>query len=598
MRGRRWAVLVSVVLVPLVLAACTSGRSPLARTVPVERATITNEVTASGSVSAATSRNLGFAKGGRLTSLQVKVGEQVRAGQVLATVDTYALRQVLKQQEANLASQQAALDRIIANPAVSGARATLSQSKVILTATQRQVNAVGVADDSAITRARAQLHAARRAKQKADNAVKAARNACKASDPPATSARSLAATPRTTSVRSRTAAATSSVPRTTARQPTAPPTTGPPTTGPPTTGPPTTGPPTTGPPTTGPPTTAPPTTAPPTTAPPTTAPPTTAPPTTAPPSSASAAACASQVAMARSAQASADQGVEAAKTTLAAAEQKKKVDAAAGEVSVETSRQGVVAAQNALNSASADRPHAIDQQRALVRGAQALVRSAQRDVRDGTLIAPADGVVSAINGVPGEYLSASSGTTALAPGSRAAIPGSAAVGGAAAAAATGTTATRPGGSTFLVLSSANAFQVVIPFEESDAAQIAPDQRVSVRFDAIPDLTETGTVVAIAPSATAISGVISYYVTIDLYAPDPRLRDGQTARTAVIIDERENVLSVPNAAVRRQGDMAIVVVVEPDGSQHVVTIQAGIVGPDRTEVLSGLSEGQRVVVSPG
>jgi HlyD family secretion protein len=302
--------------------------------------------------------------------------------------------------------------------------------------------------------------------------------------------------------------------------------------------------------------------------------------------------------MARSAQASADQGVEAAKTTLAAAEQKKKVDAAAGEVSVETSRQSVVAAQNALNSASADRPHAIDQQRALVRGAEALVRSAQRDVDDGTLTAPADGVVSAINGVPGEYLSPSAGTTALAPGSRAAIPGSAAAGGAAAAAATGTTATRPGGSAFLVLSSASTFQLVIPFEESDAAKIAPSQRVSVRFDAIPDLTDTGTVAAIAPSATAISGVISYYVTIDLYAPDPRLRDGQTAHAAVIIDERENVLSVPNAAVRRQGDMAIVVVVDPNGSQHVVTIQTGIVGPDRTEVLSGLTEGQRVVVSPG
>ena len=123
MKGRRWAVWVSAVLMPLVLAACTAGRSPVASTVPVERATITNEVTASGSVSAATSQNLGFAKGGRLTSLRVKVGEQVRAGQVLATVDSYALRQVLKQQEANLAAQQAALDRIIANPAVSGARA-------------------------------------------------------------------------------------------------------------------------------------------------------------------------------------------------------------------------------------------------------------------------------------------------------------------------------------------------------------------------------------------------------------------------------------------------------------------------------------------
>jgi HlyD family secretion protein len=561
MKGRRWAVWVSAVLMPLVLAACTAGRSPVASTVPVERATITNEVTASGSVSAATSQNLGFAKGGRLTSLRVKVGEQVRAGQVLATVDSYALRQVLKQQEANLAAQQAALDRIIANPAVSGARATLSQSKVILTATQRQVRAVGVADDSAITRARAQLRAARRAKQKADDAVEAARDACKVSDPPA------AASARTTPASAR---ATPTSPAT----PTAPPT----------------------------PTRTPTPSARPTPSAPAipTAPATPTAPVspTAPAASAAAAACASQVAMARSAQASAEQGVEAAKTTLAAAEQKKKVDAAAGQVSVETSRQSVVAAKNALNAASADRPHAIDQQRALVTGAEALVRSARRDVVDGTLTAPADGVVSAINGVPGEYLSPSSGTTALAPGSRAAIPGSAAAGGAAAAAATGTTATRPGGSAFLVLSSANSFQVVIPFEESDAAEIAPDQRVSVRFDAIPDLTETGTVVAIAPSATAISGVISYYVTIDLDIPDPRLRDGQTAHAAVVIDERENVLSVPNAAVRRQGDMAIVVVVDPDGNQHIVTIQTGIVGPDRTEVLSGLSEGQRVVVSPG
>jgi HlyD family secretion protein len=561
MKGRRWAVWVSAVLMPLVLAACTAGRSPVASTVPVERATITNEVTASGSVSAATSQNLGFAKGGRLTSLRVKVGEQVRAGQVLATVDSYALRQVLKQQEANLAAQQAALDRIIANPAVSGARATLSQSKVILTATQRQVRAVGVADDSAITRARAQLRAARRAKQKADDAVEAARDACKVSDPPpATSARTTPASARATP----TSPATPTAPPTPTRTPTpsARPTPSAPAIP--------------------------------------TAPATPTAPVspTAPAASAAAATCASQVAMARSAQASAEQGVEAAKTNLAAAEQKKKVDAAAGQVSVETSRQSVVAAQNALNAASADRPHAIDQQRALVTGAAALVRSARRDVVDGTLTAPADGVVSAINGVPGEYLSPSSGTTALAPGSRAAIPGSAAAGGAAAAAATGTTATRPGGSAFLVLSSANSFQVVIPFEESDAAEIAPDQRVSVRFDAIPDLTETGTVVAIAPSATAISGVISYYVTIDLDIPDPRLRDGQTAHAAVVIDERENVLSVPNAAVRRQGDMAIVVVVDPDGNQHIVTIQTGIVGPDRTEVLSGLSEGQRVVVSPG
>jgi HlyD family secretion protein len=492
--------MVSAVLALLVLAACSSGPPSVGSTAIVARATITDQVSSSGAVAASASENVGFAKGGKLTSLKVRVGDRVTAGQVVATVDTFAARQVLKQQKANLAAQEAALDRVIDSPSVSGAQATLSQSRVILTATRRQISAVGTADDSAIHRARAQLRAARRTAAKADDAVDAAQAACKVpGTPPAT--------------------------------------------------------------------------------------------------------CAAQVASASSSQASAEQGVEAAKTTLTAAEQKKKVDAAAGQVSVETSRQGVVTAQNALSSASSDRPHAIDQQLALVHGAEVLVRSAQKDVDDGTLAAPTDGVVSAINGVVGEYLSPSSGTTALAPGSRAAIPGSGSAAGGAGAggagaggAGAGAAAIRPGGSQFLVLSRARSFQVVVPFEESDAAQIASGQRVSVRFDAIPGLTEDGTVVALSPSASAISGVISYYVTVRLEGRNSRLRDGQTARVDVTTAERENVLSVPNAAVRRQGDTDIVVVVEPDGRQRIVTIRAGLVGADRTEVVSGLSEGQRVILS--
>jgi HlyD family secretion protein len=492
--------MVSAVLALIVLAACSSGPPSVGSTAIVARATITDQVSSSGAVAASASENVGFAKGGKLTSLKVRVGDRVTAGQVVATVDTFAARQVLKQQKANLAAQEAALDRVIDSPSVSGAQATLSQSRVILTATRRQISAVGTADDSAIHRARAQLRAARRTAAKADDAVDAAQAACKVpGTPPAT--------------------------------------------------------------------------------------------------------CAAQVASASSSQASAEQGVEAAKTTLTAAEQKKKVDAAAGQVSVETSRQGVVTAQNALSSASSDRPHAIDQQLALVRGAEVLVRSAQKDVDDGTLAAPTDGVVSAINGVVGEYLSPSSGTTALAPGSRAAIPGSGSAAGGAGAggagaggAGAGAAAIRPGGSQFLVLSRARSFQVVVPFEESDAAQIGSGQRVSVRFDAIPGLTEDGTVVALSPSASAISGVISYYVTVRLERRNSRLRDGQTARVDVTTAERENVLSVPNAAVRRQGDTDIVVVVEPDGRQRIVTIRAGLVGADRTEVLSGLSEGQRVILS--
>jgi HlyD family secretion protein len=153
--ARRLTLIVSAVLMSLFLAACSSGRSPVASTAEVARATITNQVSSSGAVSAGASEDLGFAKGGRLTSLKVKVGDHVTTGQVLARIDTYAARQVLKQQKANLAAQQAALDRIMASPTVLGAEATLSQSQVILTATRRQVSAASAADDSAVDRARA-----------------------------------------------------------------------------------------------------------------------------------------------------------------------------------------------------------------------------------------------------------------------------------------------------------------------------------------------------------------------------------------------------------------------------------------------------------
>src|SRR5512132_942867 len=128
--ARRWTIPVSSVLMLLVLAACTTGRSPVGSTALVAPATITNQVASSGAVAAGASQDLGFPKGGRLTSLRVAVGDHVTAGEVLAKIDTFAVRQVLKQQKANLAAQQASLDRIIASPAVPNAKATLSQSKV------------------------------------------------------------------------------------------------------------------------------------------------------------------------------------------------------------------------------------------------------------------------------------------------------------------------------------------------------------------------------------------------------------------------------------------------------------------------------------
>jgi HlyD family secretion protein len=67
------------------------------------------------------------------------------------------------------------------------------------------------------------------------------------------------------------------------------------------------------------------------------------------------------------------------------------------------------------------------------------------------------------------------------------------------------------------------------------------------------------------------------------------------RATVVTEELDNVLTVPNAAVRQENGRPTVTVVDPDGTQKSVPFEAGKVGADRTQVLSGLREGQQVVL---
>jgi HlyD family secretion protein len=533
--------LASAVLV-LTLASCTGGQQAPLRTDVVQRATITAGVSATGALSAVSTENLGFPKGGKLTAVRVRVGDHVSAGQVLATVDDYAYQQVLKQQKANVAAQEAALARIEQNPSVSGAQDTVDQANTIVSATKDQVAATQTADNAAINRAREQLAVDDDAQDEAAAAVSALKKACKSAK-----AGSAAANAQLTALAQQAqqqlqsgdvAGAIKSLAQLSTALGSAS-------------------------------------------------------------SSSDAATACSQVTTAQAAETATKQRVVSDRTALVAAEQKKDVDAAVGRVAVANAEQAEITAQNSLNSASSDRPFNIQQQQALVTGAEVMVETARKDVRDTVLRSPSDGTVSAINGVIGEFLTPSTGTTALAPGSKAAIPGTGSAGAAGAATGPGaTTVVRPAGSQFLVLANVRRMKVVLPFEESDAAQIKPGQNATVRVDSLPNATFNGTVEQIAPSATAISGVVAYYVTVNLDRSDPQLKDGQTARGTVLTVDLDNVLSVANAAIRKQGNTSTVIVVDSSGNQRTVTFEPGAVGTDRTEVLSGLMEGQRVLLPAG
>jgi HlyD family secretion protein len=473
-----------------VLVACSSAESA-PKTAEVERVSMATGVSSTGSLSAADEQNLGFAKGGQLTAVNVKVGDHVQAGQVLASIDPVPARQALDAQKAQLRAAEAQLDKVKDSPGVDDAKDSLSQAKDILEAVIDQVDQQDDSDRVAIYNAQQQVAADQNAVTSAQNAQSAA---CAGGPSPNCSS-------------------------------------------------------------------------------------------------------------AQAAYAAAVQRLVASQAALLTAQQKRELDQASGQVSIENAQQSVTIARNTVDTSKSDRPHTIDQQRALVAAARAAVAQAERDLANTTLRAPVAGTVTALNGAVGEYVAASSGTSALAPGTDAAIPGASgsstsnnsATGSAASAA--GPSPSRPGGTQFLVLSDIDQLQVVAMFNESDAAELRDDANVEVTFDALPDVTLPGTIASVAPSGTSVSGVISYYVTVNLDKTDPRLKAGQTAMVNVLSDDVEpDVLTVPSSAVRTENGVSRVTVVEGDQTR-TVTIEIGAATGGRTEVVSGLREGQRVALTP-
>jgi HlyD family secretion protein len=512
-RSPRALGLLALVAAALVISGCGGTAAPPPRTVAVSRAAVETGVSAQGSVAATATNNLGFPQGGQLTEVDVTVGDQVRAGQVLAKIDDFAARQQLDQAQTALEGQEAAYQQALDNTAVDGAGNSVASARRILRATQDQVDTTLEQDDATIHQAEAAAAQARRGQAAAqaaytrDSADCAAQGGASSYGPPRMF-----------------------------------------------------------------------------------------PPLTPPASNPNACILLpgdqSQLAMAQ-------QGAAQADAQVAQARSKRRLDEAAGQVQVEQARNGVVQVQNQLDAARASRPSQLDQAQAQVDNARIGVENAERGLADTTLTAPVDGVVTALNGAVGEFTQPSSGTTPLAPGGEAAIPGAAsgaAAGAGAAAASMGASPGRPGGTQFLLLQSTSGFSVVAPFQEMDAAPLQPGMPAHVTLDALPDVTLDGTVLAVAPASTDIANVINYYVTVAVARPDPRLKDGQTAQTSVITGQGTNAVSVPNSAVLRQGDRTSVVVVRPDGQQVPTPFVPGLVGADRTEVRSGLTEGQQVLLT--
>ncbi len=113
-------------------------------------------------------------------------------------------------------------------------------------------------------------------------------------------------------------------------------------------------------------------------------------------------------------------------------------------------------------------------------------------------------------------------------------------------------------------------------------------------------TAPGTITRISPLATAgTSGTTSTYAaTIVVDDPDGLLYSGTAAMTAIDLGTVENVLSVPASAVRPTGGETGTVSVLPYGSDEprLVDVALGVRGEGRVQILSGVTEGDQVVLA--
>ena len=152
----------------------------------------------------------------------------------------------------------------------------------------------------------------------------------------------------------------------------------------------------------------------------------------------------------------------------------------------------------------------------------------------------------------------------------------------------------------MVLSDVDKVQLVLPFEQSDAAQVKPNQKVTVQADAVPDseLTGHGRLGRTVEHRDLGCGQL-----LRDGRPGPRpnskLKDGQTGRGTVHHPSNVRTCSACRTApCTSRATTTTVVLLSADGTQQTVPFEAGAVGSDRTEVLSGLTEGQHVVLPDG
>jgi HlyD family secretion protein len=196
------------------------------------------------------------------------------------------------------------------------------------------------------------------------------------------------------------------------------------------------------------------------------------------------------------------------------------------------------------------------------------LESARRALKDTQLVAPARGTITAIDAQVGETV----GTTGI-----------------------------------LTLADLAEPQVQFWVEEADLVSVSPGNRVSIVFEALPDLEFSGEIISVDPVLVDVDGTpaVQSYASVDLTGQlipstalgTGTLLSGMNAEVEVVAGEARNAVLVPLQALRELGpEQYAVFVVLPDGELEMRVVAVGLKDFVNAEILSGLEPGE--VISLG
>ena len=196
-----------------------------------------------------------------------------------------------------------------------------------------------------------------------------------------------------------------------------------------------------------------------------------------------------------------------------------------------------------------------------VESARINLERAERQLAEATLVAPFDGVITAVNARPGETAAG----------------------------------------VLVEMADLNSLQVALDVDEVDIAQVQVGQTAALTPATFPDETVPAVVAAIAPEASANSDLVTYRVYLDVGETELPLRVGMTTDARLLAEQLTGVLLLPNRAIladRATGTYSVnLVTTGTDGAETIETVPVTIGLRDNryTQITGGLAVGDVVQV---